>query len=188
MPKKELLLPLAFVALCLAFVCVCALVVISRNHPYFIKKKLRLGALLLGLSSAAACGCGPGDDIIMCYDPAPPADDMSLDLREEVHEGFDITMNLEVDTELYGVIGNCAANSYSFLLVDASGTVVQLEDIMALDGAYDDYDEDFLITIRDDLPVGDYTLSLFAMSAQEIEDIDAWRSQYFLHIGIEQGD
>lgn len=186
MPKKELLIPLFFVALSLAFVVVCALVVISGSHPYFIKKKLRLGALLLSLSSAAACGGGPGDDVIMCYDPAPPADEMNLDLRDEVHQGFDVTMDLEQDNELHGAINNRSGEAYSFLLVNEADVVVQQEDIGALDGVYDDYDEDFVITIREDLPAGHYTLSLFAMDVEAIDDIDAWRAQYFLHIGFDQ--
>lgn len=185
MLKKELLLPLAFVALCLAFVCVCALVVVSRNHPFFIRKKLRLGALLLSLSSAAACSGCSGGNTIMCYEPAPPADDMRLDLQEEEHQDSVITMDLAEDNELLGVINNCTANAYSFLVFDTSDVVVQQEDIIALDGVYDSYSEEFTVTIREDLPAGYYTLSLFAVNAEAIDDIDAWRSQYFLHIGID---
>ncbi|NLD92413.1 MAG: hypothetical protein GX639_07060 [Fibrobacter sp.] len=49
------------------FIVVSALVVLTGRNPFFVKKKLAVGALLLSLSTImSGCKCSPGG-IVSCY-------------------------------------------------------------------------------------------------------------------------
>ncbi len=64
--KKEVLLAVVVIGLSLAFVVVSVLVWLCRGHPWLVRKKLRLGALLLALTGITS-GCGSGDQSSNCY-------------------------------------------------------------------------------------------------------------------------
>jgi len=95
--KKEILVPLAVVVLSIAFVGISAMVVLSRGHPWCIKKKLRIGAVLLTLTGAATTGCGGHQ--ISCYDPI--VNELSV---ENQHYGGEITVDLSVGHTLSGKV------------------------------------------------------------------------------------
>ena len=53
--KKEILIPLVIIILGLIFVIINIFVFFSKGNAWFIKKKLKIGALILTLTSIAAC-------------------------------------------------------------------------------------------------------------------------------------
>ncbi len=53
--KKDILIPLVIISLGLIFVIINIFVFLSKGNEWFIKKKLKIGALILTLTSIAAC-------------------------------------------------------------------------------------------------------------------------------------
>ena len=75
--KKEILTPVAVVALSVVFVLLSALVTASKGRsPWLIKKKLRIGALLLMLTGLAIGGSACS---VTCYTPGFDPDGNLLD-------------------------------------------------------------------------------------------------------------
>lgn len=54
--KKEILFPIIIIVLGLIFVIISILVYFSKGNPRFIKKKLKIGALIISLTGIIACG------------------------------------------------------------------------------------------------------------------------------------
>jgi len=75
--KKELYIPLIILALTLVFGAICLMVYLSDGNAYWIKKKLKIGALLLTFTwVTSSCDKPP---IVTCYDPMPPKNSIRID-------------------------------------------------------------------------------------------------------------
>ncbi len=169
--KKELWIALLVIGLAAAFVAVSLAVYLTRGHPWFIKKKLRVGAMLLMLTGAANTGCF-GEST--CYVRALP-NEMILTTEDGQPLEGEITLDLRMDRTLRGRIWFRNADIFEFVVVDAQNHEVQREDIFAADGAFDEDSEEFEIEIRGDLASGDFRLDLFAY--------EKLAASYILHIG-----
>jgi hypothetical protein len=66
--KKEILIPIILIVLGLIFILINAFIYFTKGNSWFIKKKLKVGALILSLSGILACGSPPK---VSCYDQAP---------------------------------------------------------------------------------------------------------------------
>ena len=152
MDKRELFTPLVVAGLAVAFIVVSALVYLSRGNPGLVRRKLRLGGMLLAITGAVN-GCGTS----MCYDVASPNEFALSDIRSDgaVH------LDLPGSNKVAGVIYQRQGDRFSFRLLDTQDAVVQKADIPALDGAFDDNMEEFELAIRPDLATGTYKLSFY---------------------------
>jgi hypothetical protein len=162
--KRESLAPVAVVAVTVLFGLVCFLVWATRGrNVWLVRRKLAVGATLLGLTWAAA-GCGDGPGGTTCYVPAS-TDLIVLDGLA----GDEIVIGPEGPRTVDGRIIDRLGSVYSFLVADAAmpDSVRQRGDIAAADGSFDEAEEAFTIQIAADLPAGDYRLSFYRVSAAE---------------------
>lgn len=67
--KKEILIPLSLLLLGFLFIIINLIVYLSKGNSWLIGKKLKVGALILSLTTVFSCGSPPR---VTCYDPAPP--------------------------------------------------------------------------------------------------------------------
>ena len=72
--KKEIFIPALLGFLGLGFIIINIIVYFSRGNAWFIKKKLKVGALILTLTSIAACHTIPQPT---CYDVAAPSNEFN---------------------------------------------------------------------------------------------------------------
>lgn len=178
MTKNELLVPLCVVGLSLAFVAVSIAVALTAGrNRFFVRKKLALGALLLSFSGTAA-GCG----VVSCYEPMEEPNDTHLTYGGS--GGHTLRVDIAEDNEVLGIVYNCEASAFSFIVTNATGHEVQKEDIAAGDGAFDgDYDEGFTIHLDESLAAGSYELRVFPVSSDQIYDVsNQWVALYELDI------
>ena len=80
MDKRELFTPLVIAGLAVAFIVVSALVYLSRGDPGLVRRKLRLGGMLLALTGAVN-GCG--GLTASCYDMAAPNEFSLSDINQD---------------------------------------------------------------------------------------------------------
>jgi hypothetical protein len=66
--KKEILIPIILIVLGLIFILIHFFIYFTKGNSWFIKKKLKVGVLILSLSGIFACGSPPK---VSCYDQAP---------------------------------------------------------------------------------------------------------------------
>lgn len=139
--------PILAVSLATAFLIVSWLVVLMRGHPWLIKRKLKLGALLLGINGAVA-GCDRGG-FVTCYAPAP-YDWVHFDTPFATATG--LLLDLSQGNALTGSLSNPSRSSYSFQLI-FEDEESQRGEIVAADGAFDEGSEDFFLSFAtDNLP------------------------------------
>lgn len=64
--KKEIILPLIIILLGIIFLLINIIVFFSKGNTWFVKKKLKVGAMILTLTSITACHTVPRHT---CYEP-----------------------------------------------------------------------------------------------------------------------
>jgi hypothetical protein len=168
-------LPIIVAGLTIVFVVVSIMVFVSGKNAYFIKKKLRVGALLITLTGAAA-GCG--ENIVTCYDPIP-SNLFHIDRSNQTNE---ITINPAVADTLSGRIENRNGEKFSFAVLGQKDTVIQKDNIKAIDGAFDESLEEFRITIGKNIPSGSYNLRLYSCEKDSISSSRYYNNSFALKI------
>jgi hypothetical protein len=146
----------------ISFVVVSALVVVTRGHPYLVRRKLKIGALLLSISGVAA-GCGP---TTTCYVPAL---DYAVSLDPTSGGSGGIVVDLAVSDTLQGTFENRSGTEFSYQLRDTNG-VVGSGDIYPADGVLDQPTERFRIVLGTSLAVGPYIIEFYAVNKDSIND------------------
>ncbi len=174
MDKRELLTPLIFVGLAVAFAVVSALVYLSRGNPGLVRRKLRLGAALLTLT-AAANGCGGTS---MCYDVAM-SNEFSL---TDIGADGAVHLSLPDSNRVAGTIYQRQGDRFSFRLEDEKDAEVQRADIVAQDGAFDESSEEFSLAVRQDLAPGTYRLTFYTAAQGDQATVGPNYSSYELKV------
>jgi hypothetical protein len=151
--ENKTLTPLLLGLLFAAFGLVSLAVIITGSHPYFIKKKLRLGALIISLTGAVTGCLEP-----MCYDPVAP-DQFEIDRQKKRDDT--LTVVLPDSNLIRGKIYSPTRQYYSFGLLDNSDAYIQKDTVHAVDGAFDGNIEEFRIAINSNIEPGIYTLRFF---------------------------
>lgn len=159
MVRRETWIPLAVVSLTIAFVLVSGLVRLSAGNPWLIRRKLRLGALLLGLGwSAAGCdGNGPGS--VTCYAPVL-TDEFQVDDSFWTEQGY--VLDLSAGHVLTGEILMRTASSYAFEVRAGGETVVLTGELAATDGAFDESREPFQLDLGTEISPESYEVLVYA--------------------------
>jgi hypothetical protein len=173
------ILPLYAAILITAFAVISLLVIVSRGHPWFIARKLRLGALLLTLTSASI-GCrNPFGPTITCYDPIPP--------NRFVVDQADVSTNTialhrSLGDTLSGRIEDRIGTKFSYAVVDSQNGFLSRQNISAFDGAFDASVESFKIAIDKMVKPGTYQLRFYNQQADSVENTAWYNESYVLTI------
>ncbi len=160
------------------FVVVSVLVKLTGRNPFFVKKKLAVGALLLSLSAImSGCkGSGPGG-IVSCYIPA---------LEERVTiDGIrngQIFLNRKVTDTLHCIITERLSCHYSVIIMDSLNTVVKNETVFSDTSSSLDDTIIFSIVCEKGITQGTYSLRLYNQVADSVKSVDDYRFIYTLKI------
>ncbi len=172
MNKKDLLFPAVFGLLALVFAGITLAVFLTKGRSAkWINRKMKIGALMLGLTVALSGNAQEHDSLIdiSCYDVVSPNSMRLLNTYSN-----EININKESNV-LKGEIWAIETNEFSYLIKDSSGKKVISKNIMALDGSFDTHTENFELQIKKNLKPGKYTLLLYAVdkSAQKRNNFTA---------------
>ncbi len=148
-----------------AFLLVSLLVYLSRGRPGLIRAKLKLGALLLGLTGTLGSGCGTPQTT--CYMPAPR--DM-MQIEVEAMDDWGVVLDLDQGHQLHASLNYREHDAFSFRIVNEEGTELQRGEILPADGAYNSSSEDCILEIDENLSLGHHWLDLHTGLPAEIED------------------
>lgn len=155
MNKKEIVFPFLVFGLTILFAGISFAVFITNGKSKkWIARKMKIGGLLLTLT-AVSCNNGGGE--VTCYDTVA-ANSIWLDAQGE--KGIEI--NLDTNNVLFGRISGVQGTDFSFLLTDEKGQKIQSDDLIAMDGNFDNFDEPFKIVLNKNTLPGTYQLKLFA--------------------------
>jgi len=166
--KRDLLTPFVLAALGLTFLFVCAMVVLSRSHPAWVQRKLRIGAVLLGLTAVttgSACGT------TTCYAPivpdAPVVDPTNVYVLEGEVVGSTLSIDLTVTDTLLVEVSYRVGDAFSYRLEERALQPIEIErnDLEPVDGTFDEPVEEFEIVLPTTLATGTYYLRLFSTTA-----------------------
>ncbi len=171
-PKKDLLVVLAYAGLSILFTAICLAVWATGGHHFFVRHKLRIGALMLTLAGTATTGCVTRT----CYEPVYDDDDstqgdtnvMAID---GYNDGDTIEVDLSADNTLTGTITNPDGQAFSFAILDGE-EVIQVAAIESIDGAFDQQVETFEIAIDPGLAAGTFTLVLTDTDEADVAVVD----------------
>lgn len=156
------------------FVVISGMVILTRRHPYFVKKKLQLGALLISLSAMPfAC------NRVACYAPAPTN---VFDVEQADDQTQEIRLSRAVSDTVSGTIIRRGGEAFSYAILDSNEAVRQSDNIAAADGTFDEADEAFKIGVDPQLPTGLYDLRFYVGRKDSITDMNNFRNSYRLLI------
>lgn len=161
MQDKENLTPIAIIILTCLFVIISAAVYLTKGKSKFwIAKKIKIGAMLLTVSSIVpSCSCY--DD---SYEyPMIPSFSITTSDFNDVP-----SVNLNVDNTIKGTINDRTGTEFYFSLTDTLYTdTLQYEKILPLDGAFDSDKENFMIEIDENTNSGLYSLNFYTKLEDE---------------------
>jgi hypothetical protein len=163
MIKRHVVIPVCIALISGAFIAVCTLICLTGARPALIKKKLKLGAILIYLTGLVSCDLFGGKPQPTCYVPLPPPNEIHI--TEPAVNGAGIELDLSRSNVLKGVIERREGTEFSFRIEDPGATERQRDDLAALDGAFDEFSEDFALNVRNDLETGEYFLRFFGVPA-----------------------
>ena len=163
MIKKAVYIPVVFIVLGLLFLGVSFLVYLTKGKDSLIKRKLRIGALLLTITGFSITGCSGGGGVVSCYiGPAP-----NNFILETQYPSSAINVNLAHTNILHGEIRYRINTNYSFRLMDTGNTVIQTNELFADDGVYDTATEQFSLSLTNAVQTGEYKLYFYNKTAAE---------------------
>ncbi len=172
--------PVVLAGLFAAFGMISVLVIVTRRHPFFVHKKLRLGALLLSITGASV-GCR---GVVSCYvAPAPELEDEVV--LYGVPEGtWTVSLDVAETDSLSGYLtAEYVRRAYSFAVLDTtSDSVLTKGDLRPTDGAFDGLHETFSLQLPSVPPIGVYDLRFYDSAMDSVQDFTSCIVNYRLHI------
>jgi hypothetical protein len=173
MDKKELTIFFTLSGISILFaISGLALYLSKGKSKFWTAKKIKLGAAILTLSTVTP-SCRP---FVSCYEPTPPENSIYLNIVSD-------TIRLNDTTILNGYIENRVSKNFSFVMRNIDSVQInQTENITAKDGAFDEYTEEFSITIDSTLNSGDYSLKLFSIKKEDVTSSSVPENEYQLKL------
>jgi len=174
--------PIAVAALFAAFGVISFLVVVTRRHPFFVHRKLRLGALLFSMTGVTL-GCRT----TTCYEPAITCYETAVQNRIVVDQADQsntaIVLDVAESDSLSGYIdAQQIRQAYSFALLDSSDSVMTQGGLRPLDGAFNEGYETFSLRLLDVPPAGLYDLRFYDAAMDLVRDLASYVARYSLQI------
>jgi len=154
----------------IGFLIVCCLLLFFKNNKHLIKKKLRLGAMIITLNAIICISCPP--PYATCYEPLPTD---GFDIQNADYNQIEYSAELEIvysdSMVIHGTINYPSTKEYSYRIEDLDGITIQKDNILALDGVMDsDESEEFEIVLDPSITVGDFYLYLFLVTQENQPD------------------
>lgn len=186
----------------IAFIIVSLLVVISKKHPYFVKQKLKIGALILSLSSVVSCDRG----WVGCYSPIENPSEMMWINSDQIEANNVILYSKRDTSKIKGSISYRENQYFSFSLkeiidnnnkldslsfidsiemienIEVSDTLLYKGEILATDSLFDEYHEDFYIQIPESINAGYYYMYVYNKAANDIDEYSLSELQFCLKV------
>jgi hypothetical protein len=156
-----------------AFALVSFLVFLTRRHPYFVSKKLRLGALILSLTGVSV-GCIPAT----CYYPAPLPREDTIYIYGSDTLSHEIVLNRSTSDTISGKITKRRSQFLSYAIFDSLDTIVKKDDVQPSDGVFDSDSEEFKIGLSHSILAGNYDLRFYYVPLDSIKHYD-WEDYSF---------
>lgn len=150
--KKELYLPTIIVALTLVFGIICLMVYLSDGNAYWIKKKLKIGALLLTFTwFANSCEKGPFENT--CY--LPPMPDNSIWIKNSSD-----SLVFSLGDTLFLQVSNPTYPFFSYEILDKSLNSIQSDMLRKLNDSSNFSDYYFLV-FKNELASEKYKINFY---------------------------
>lgn len=161
-----------------AFGIISLLVVITKRHPYFVNKKLRIGALIISLTGISTGYPG----FSCCYAPInrPMGDVLIVDQVDK--QTGKIVVKKSISDSITGEIVDRQGNEFSYVIADSTDQIVFKENLAPADGAFDENTEEFTIRFGNTILPGNYNLKFYAVQKDSIKNIDLYARSYPLKI------
>lgn len=158
MNKKDIIAPVAYISISVVFAIVCLAVYFSKGKSaYWIKKKFKLGGLLLTFTSVTSCV-----HVGTCYDSGEdyvdPQNNLSFNSESHFYKNEFIFDSIQTK-KIAGGILNTSSTKYSTSITDTTGDVIYKVNLQSYDGIFDEYAESFYFSIDTNLTVGKYFLN-----------------------------
>jgi hypothetical protein len=152
--RKYIVVPVILLGLGIAFLILCFLLFISKGNDLILRKKLRIGGLILALQAVAIQGVWPG---ARCYEgPAP-----KFVASESALESGTIELNIRETSEVEATLRDATGFDLFFAVV-VNESVIQSGAVKASDGRLDSREEKVTIDIDPEkVSAGTYELRLF---------------------------
>lgn len=147
-----------------AFAVVSVLVIITKRNPYFVAKKLRLGALILSISGASI-GC----PTTTCYEPVAPN---IIQIDQPMSLSDSIVVNKTLSNSIIGKISEREGNLFSYALVDSLDEAIFKDNILPIDSVFDERVEEFKIDLDSAIVPGQYQLRFFYGPKDSIQNLN----------------
>jgi hypothetical protein len=169
MNKKEIIIPMAFIALSLLFIAVLVLVYFSNGKSKkLIGYKIKVGALLLSLSVAS---CNSGSRQVTCYsEPAGNA------MRLFNTGSGKLEINIKNENIISGAVYYIAGKDFSYSLSDSTGKTL-IKENLSFKNDLKTADDTFHIKIDKNLKHGSYKIKLFDLKAEN-QDSTKFNAEY----------
>jgi hypothetical protein len=151
----------------LAFGVISFLVILTRRHPYFVSKKLRLGALLISLTGSSVGCIGT-----TCYVPIPPPLHNIIHIDQANSQTREIVLDRTTTDTLTGKIYDRQGQTFSYAILDSLDSLIKKDNIFALDGAFDADSEEFKIGLGHSVLSGNYSLRFYFIPKDSIQNYD----------------
>jgi len=179
--KKEHLIPVLLVGLALAFIFVSIMVFLSNGKANWVKKKLRMGGILLSMT-AILNGCHENEpfnpDGVTCYDPTPP-----VEILIENCENHEIKINLDQNNKIKGEIASWyEISGYSYKIFDSSKKEIAKGDIIPNDGKFNEHKERITIKLSKDIQEGEYWINFYPFNVRALSNNSHYSERFKLII------
>jgi len=156
---------LALTGLFVAFGALCFLLWLTRGrNAWLLRHKLKVGAMILSLSSLAISGCKSPTEVT-CYVPAPQDEFI---MNGPFNEQQSLLLLLSEGHRLSGSLRGSTLEAYSYTLVDMMFVEVGRGALHAVDGAFDENEEPFFLDLDESIPAGFYELRFHVESLDEL--------------------
>lgn len=155
MDKKEFIIPITFIALCVAFAVISFAVYLSKGKSKkWVARKMKIGAILITLS-ASSCERGNGP-FVSCYDPVIPNS-----IHLDAYSSDKLEIKLDTNNVLSGTIYEVTKSEFSFAVINENNTNIQQGELIPADGSFDSNTEVFSLELDTEINPGLYDLKLF---------------------------
>jgi hypothetical protein len=174
--EKKIVVGISLGLLFVAFGFVSFLVIISKRHPYFVAKKIRVGALILSLSGIAVGCFGYSTCYLVEGSPAFIKDFFHID--QAAAETNRITVSFANSDFITGWKNESGFHPYAYMIIDVWQRIIMKGAVVPSGGASDGKKGEFRIPLGHALKPGLYELRLYTVALDSLEKYD-WYYQSF---------
>ena len=158
MEPKKLISPLLLIGLFAAFGVVCFMVGITKGKSAkWIARKMKIGGVILTLTSISSSCSLVDPPIVSCYDPIAP-NVFQFDQMDD--ESYQLVADLPNDSILSGTIYSRQDENFGFEVLKNDTVVIQVGEVVPGDGAFDASPESFQLTLNSKIDTGMYRLNI----------------------------